>query len=621
MLEALLLQERVRASVWAEANLVFPRGTSPNAPGPLSFDRQPYLREIVDCALDPNVETVYFSGGAQIGKTAALISILGVFMGQQPGNGVWAMTSLDQVRDFSKKRLMEFIKANPCLARYLRHGDSAAFQPLNYQLTHMDVKFVGAGSPANLASTPAAWVIGDEAAKWPHVNKEEAPPIQLLMERTKAFPRRFHIFCSTPTTVENEFWQGFLSTDMRQYYVPCPICGGEFVFKFSKETVRWDKPENGITDIDLAEATARYICPHCQGEIYEDEKPRMLQLGHWKPSEELRVEYADGRITPSRTARGYHLDTMYSPFVSWGKYVRKFLECYQRLTFQTDLQNLRNSWGALPFVFTKVSVKKEHVNALCGAHARGEVPGNPYYISVGYDPGGDATHWVACALYDGGEMLVIDWGTILQARSETHLENQGTDENPRWVTVVDKPGVAPHFAGLEWKGVADEETGEARVFKPDVGFVDAGYMTGAVYDECRMLPGRLTPTKGSSTQVGTWYTRPAGPSWPDLTVVAYVDFHAKMSLYAESIARQHAPRLVLPRAEDCEREFLEGLEGQQLVEKGQRSEWKKVADDHYGDCVKLSRVGWWVLGKEFEQGDVLDAGEYPDADEEDGGEG
>lgn len=600
MLEPLLLRERERASVWAESHLVFPRGTSPNAPGPLSFERQPYLREILDCATDPTVETVYVCGGAQIGKTALLIAMLGVFMGQQPGNGVWAMTSLDQVRDFSKKRVMEFIRANPCLARYLRPGDVSAFQPLNYQLLHMDVKFVGTGSPANLASTPAAWVIGDEAAKWPHVNKEEAPPMQLLMERTKAFPRRFHVFCSTPTTVENEFWQGFLGTDMRQFFVPCPLCGGEFVFRFSKETVRWDRPESGVTDIDLAASTVRYVCPHCGGEIYEDSKADMLRRGCWRPSDELRMEYGDGRIEPSRSSRGYHLDTMYSPFVSWGAYVRKFLECYQRLTVATDLQNLRNSWGALPYEFTKVSVKEEHVSELCGEHARGEVPGDPYYVSVGYDPGGDATHWVACAVYDGGEMRVIDWGTILQARSETHLEDEGTVDEPRWRTVVDKPGVAPHFLSLRW--------GEREA---DVGFVDAGYMTGAIYDECAMVPGRLTPTKGVSTKVGTWYTRPAGASWPDLTVVSYVDYFAKMSLYAETIARRHSPRLILPRAEDCDRELLAGLKGQKLVERGRGMEWRKVPDDHYGDCIKLSRVGWWVLGRRFEEADVI-GGEYPE---------
>lgn len=603
MLEPLFLHERIAPSAWAEKNLVFPRGTSPNAPGPFSLTRTPYMREPLDTITDPTVETVFLSWGAQCGKTALMLAAFGYIMAQQPGNGVWAMTSLEQVRDFSKKRVQEMVKANPCLARYLRPGDSTAFQPLNYQLMHMDVKFVGAGSPANMASTPAAWVFGDEAAKWPHVDKREAPPMKLLMDRTKAFPRRFHLFASTPTTVENEFWQQFLSCDMRQFFIPCPYCGGLFVFKFARENVRWDKPESGVTDIDLAAATVRYICPHCGQDIYEDQKPEMMARGVWRTSDELRVEYADQRIAPSSTARAYQLDSMYSPFLSWGKYVREFLEATQRLTVATDLQNLRNSWGALPYEFTRVTVKEAHIHELCGDHARGEVPGTPYYISVGYDPGGDATHWVACAVYDGGEMRVIDWGTLLQARSETHLENYGTEEDPDWRTEIDKPGIAPHFAGLEWDGR-----------KPEIGFVDAGYMTGAIYDECMMLPGQLTPTKGMPTRVGTWNTRPAGPSWEGLSVVAYVDFFAKMSLYAESIARKHAPRLILPKAEDCDRDLLNGLKGQKLIEKGKGMEWRKVPDDHFGDCIKLSRVGWWVLGRRFEDADTIAAESPADAD-------
>lgn len=600
LLDGLLLRERVRASEWAEKNLIFPRGTSPNAPGPLSFDRQPYLREIVDCCLDPSVETVFFSGGAQIGKTAALIAILGVIMGQEPSNGVWAMTSLDQVRDFSKKRVMEFIKANECLARYVKPDDPGAFQPLNYQLAHMDVKFVGAGSPANMASTPAAWVIADEAAKYPWINKEEAPPIQLLMERTKAFPRRFHIFCSTPTTVENEFWQGFLSTDMRQYFVPCPFCGGEFVFKFSPETVKWDKPESGVSDLDLAEATTRYICPHCAAEIYDDMKVDMMRKGHWAPSQELRTEYSDDRVAPSSTARGYQLSTMYSPFVSWGKYTRKFLECLQKLTVQTDLQNLKNSWEALPYEFTKVHVKPEMVTQLCSDHRRGEVPGEPYYVCVAYDPGGDETHWVACAVYQGGDMRVIDWGTLLNFRSETHLDEDGR-------TVVDKPGIAPHFAGLRWGDHA-----------PVIGFVDAGYSTGQIYDECAMMPGVLTPTKGSPTRVGTWNTRPAGPSWPDMQVISYVDFYAKMELYAETIARGRGRKLMLPLEEEVTNDLLNGLRGQRLVDRNNRREWRKVPNDHFGDCIKLCQVGWWALGDRFE--DAASLVQASDVGEEGSGE-
>jgi hypothetical protein len=599
MLESLMLTEREAASSWCERHLVFPRDTSPNAPGPLSFERQPYLREILDCAGDPSVESVFVSGGAQIGKSALLIAMLGYFIAQQPANGIWAMTSLEQVRLFSRKRVMPFIKANGMLARYVKQNDPAAFQALNYELMHMNVRFVGTGSPANLASESCAWVIGDEAAKWPHNAKEEAPPLQLIQERTKGFPRRFHLFTSTPTNIENEFWQGFAGSEMRQYFMPCPYCEGEFAFTFTRETMRWDKPENGHIDIDLAAATVRYVCPHCGGEIWEEQKAELMAKGRWKPSEALQKEYGSETVQPSSKNRGYHIDSLYSPFVSWGKCVRAFLECYTKLTVALDLQNFRNSWCGLPYEHTKVTVKPEHITALCGAHRRGVVPGEPYYVSVGYDPGGNQTHWCACAVYEGGKMLVIDWGTILQYRTEYHLEPDGEGINAEWRPVVDKAGVAPHFSSLRWR----REDGEEVV--PYMGFVDAGYSTGDIYDECNMQPGVLMPTKGASEAAGTWYMRKAGDAWPGLPVLQYSDHNAKMSLYARTVAKGEAPQLVLPVEEECDMELLRGLSGQKLVRKGEKEVWRRVPEDHYGDCIKLQRIGWWVLGRRFEASAVL----------------
>lgn len=590
MFECLKLQDRQRASQWCESHLIFPRGTSPNQPGPVSFDRQPYLREIIDTVLDPTVENVYFAGGSQIGKSAALICMLGALIGLEPSDGIWAMKSLDQVRDFSRKRLMDYIRQNPSLSCHLK-PDSTAFSPLSYELDNMNVTFIGTGSPANMASRSVAWVIADEAAKYEWVNKEESTPIQLLQERTKAFPRRFHVFASTPTTTENEFWQGFIATDMREYFVPCPYCEKPFVLRFTPEMVKWDKPEDGITDIDMAESTTRVICPHCARDIYDDQKQSMMARGTWQPSEHLRKEYGDDRIAPSKKSRGYHISTMYSPYQTWGKYTRKFLECLQKLTVATDLQNLKNSWEALPYEFTKITVKNEQITALCGDYPRGICPiADPYYLSVGYDPGGDATHWVACAIGEGGAIYVIDWGTILQFRTESHLENRGTPENPDWQTVIDKPGIAPHFATLQF--------GE---HKPSIGFVDAGYMTEDIYNECLMQQGTLTPTKGSPAHFGTWYTRSCGPKWGSQHVLVYVDFFAKRALYEDRIARRRGPVLVLPRAEDVDHDLIKGLSGQKLVEKGNITEWRRVPDDHYGDALKIQLVGTWALLDRFEE--------------------
>lgn len=607
MLESLLLQERRPASQWVEENLLFPRGTSPNAPGPVSFELTPYLREIVDCASDPEIQDVYFVGGAQVAKTAALVSIFGYFVGQEPADGLWAMKSIDQVRDFSKKRLMDFIKENPPLARRLKVYDPTAFTPLSYELDGMNMRFVGTGSPAQMSSFPCAFVIADEAGKYEWENKEESTPLQLLTERTKAFPRRFHIFASTPTTTESEFWQGFLGTDMRQYFVPCPYCSGEFVLEFSPETVKWDKPENGITDIDLAESTTRYICPHCGRDIYNDQKAGMLAKGHWAPSAALRAEYGDDRLTPSRHARGYHLSSMYSPFVTWGQYTRKFLECLNQLTAATALQNLKNSWAGLPYEFTKVNIKADDVNKLCGDYARGTLPAGvePYYIAVGYDPGGDETHWVAVAIGTGGEQWVIDWGTILRYKTDTHPINTGTDAAPVWETAIDQPGAAVHFTSLHW--------GDLR---PDMAFMDAGYETKAIYDECLMVPDRrMVPTKGSDARFGTWFERECGPLWPNQLVLTYGDYNAKIELYQRTIDKGQAPLLHLPCKDDVTADLVHGLVGQKLVSKNGKTFWRRVPDDHYGDCIKICRVGWWAMASNYEDTPLVPAPE-PTAEEQ-----
>ncbi|MDO4818125.1 MAG: phage terminase large subunit family protein [Akkermansia sp.] len=599
MFESLLLAERPRASRWAEENLVFPRGTSPNAPGRLSFDRTPYLREILDNYLDENVETVVVCGASQCGKSALLISGFGVLLDQMPNNGIWSMTSDAQMRRFSRNRLMPFIKANPCLRRHIKDA-TGTMQPLSYELDNMDVKLTGVGSPAQLASETCAWVVADEAAKYPWLRKEEAPPLELLRERTKGFPRRFHIFTSTPTTIENDFWQEFLSGDMRQYFVPCPYCSKMITFEFNARQMIWEKPDEGFSNIDLAERSARFVCPECGGEIWDEMKGEMMQKGEWRPSEKLRLEYGAERVEPSRKVRSYQINSMYSPFVTFGQIVRTYLESLQKTNVATALQNFHNSWLALPYEFTKVTVKKKHISALCGTHHRKELPEDFYYLSVGYDPGGDATHWVAVALCPGGDIWVVDWGTILAFRSQTHAENVGTETSAVWQTVVDKEGIAPHFSGLRYAG----KDGEMK--RVSIGYVDAGYSTADVYAECMMVPQRLQPTKGSPAKTGDFWMRPAGPTWPGLNVITYVDYQLKMSLYSETIARGRRPRLILPRAEDCEEELFQGLSGQKLVQKANGLEWRKVANDHYGDCIKLAgRLSWWVLHGMFEDRDEL----------------
>lgn len=63
----------------------------------------------------------------------------------------------------------------------------------------------------------------------------------------------------------------------------------------------------------------------------------------------------------------------------------------------------------------------------------------------------------------------------------------------------------------------------------DIAYVDSGYMTSVVYDECRRgLSGLINPTKGSGA-TGTYARNTVKTN--DLDLYVYSDFSLKIELY------------------------------------------------------------------------------------------
>ena len=76
-----------KPSEWTEENRIM--GTSTTAfPGRFSYERTPYLREIVDClSLDSETRVIAIMKGVQIGLSTGLVeSGLAWIISQQPGN-------------------------------------------------------------------------------------------------------------------------------------------------------------------------------------------------------------------------------------------------------------------------------------------------------------------------------------------------------------------------------------------------------------------------------------------------------------------------------------------------------------------------------------------------------
>lgn len=556
MLEDLLFVPRGSVVSWVEHNLRLPKETSPNLPGAVSLSRQPYMREPLEAVRDSRIEHLYLCWAAQTGKTTLCLLALAWLIEHDPLPVLWALPSDNLAKPFSLNRMQPFLQGNDCLKRHIQR-DPSTFTAMEMRLDNMPLYMTGVTSPARLSSRPVAYAVMDEEAKFEHVDKREAHPTALIEERTKAFPRHLLIHASTPNIEDSVYWQGYQTTDCREYYMPCVHCGGWIRFEFSRETLVW----HGESE-DEIEHSAHYVCPLCGGRIRNEDKPEMMAHGEWRVSNE----------DAHSSRRGYHLSSLYSPFVSFGQFAKKYVECSRALLAQMELQNFRNSWEALPYAKYQVKVRDEAVESLrSNEYRRGSLPPGvePLYLVAGYDPGETATHWVVSAVCDGGEIYVIDWGTMLGIRSG-----------------MGRFGVGEHFESLAYEG-----------WVPAVGLIDSGWETESVYTECETRRGRLFPTKGSQAGFGTW-NRTEIKSHRGLELYTYQDRAAKVELYAERIAHGRGAKLYLPA--DSTDDLIRGLSGQVLEARAVgQSQWKRVAGDHYGDCVKLCMISWWVLKGSF----------------------
>lgn len=548
-LDALKFRSRPSVWEWAQSTLRMPLKVSPAHPGALSFAGQEYLREPLEALRDDGVSSIVLAFGAQVAKTTFCLTAFAYMRAHEPEPGLWCLPSKDIAKAFVKERFLPFVEANGWLIEGLPRENIGNF---GIQFEDANLSFVGVNSPGELSSRPVGWVVMDEAAKYEHKNKTEAAPDKLVEARTRTFVRKKIIQCSTPSTAEHPFWQTYLQTSQKHYFVPCPHCGARFELKFSERNLVWDQPENGDkVDLDTVRRTAHYICPECGGEIWECDKAAMMAGGEWRVTNE----------TADSQKLGYHLNALYSRWMTWGDIAVAFVEAARR----NDFQDFVNSTLAEPFTKYAVRVREEAVDKLKDPeYGRGSVPHGVRYLCVAYDCHQDLQYWTVCGIGAGGEQWVLDWGTLL--------------------TIEEIPG---HAAGLMYE---DKMV--------TLGFVDSGYNTMKVYDACAASGGMLWPTKGSEARTGTW-TESGLPEYGGLKLYIYADHQQKNQLYADRIARGGKPALHLPR--DADEALLRGLAGQELRRKdGARwATWKRVAGDHYGDCVKLCALTYQIAGKMF----------------------
>ncbi len=320
---------------WADQRRILTRTTSAE-PGPWRTDRTPYARFPMECFSKPNIRMIVLKFATQSSKSEIQLNMLGYVLDITGGAVLHVLPTTDVLEKFSRTRIKPMINACPHL-REKKHPSPDLFQTREMHFSDAIWYGATANSAADLKSTPIEVAFLDEVGVFPQFSGKDADPIKLVGERQKTFMfTRKMVLVSSPTVEDGPISRYHKDCDLHyQFFVPCPHCGGKQLLTF--EQIKWPKlgdTTEQSTRLKIKRA-ATYECAHCQKAIDDNHKPAMLRAGRWEAQENTPFEDVE--------SVGFHLNSLYSPFLTWGDIAYEFLDSKDDIG---RLQNFRNGWLA-----------------------------------------------------------------------------------------------------------------------------------------------------------------------------------------------------------------------------------------------------------------------------------
>ena len=537
---------------WCEDELVLGERQTQN-PGQFTTKLTPYMRGPLEAFGDMATSDIVMVWGTQTAKTTTIQAGVCWRIHNRPSPTVWVMPNENLARSFSETRWQPMVDDSATMSAH-KPSDRHRYKALEQHFDRMTLTFVGSNSPANLASRPAGLLLLDELDKFASETDRETSAMFLAENRTKSFVFPLRVKTSTPTTPDGPIWQEYQKGSMEKYMLACPHCSERIELLW--EQVKWDGKDNaGKWNMAQVEDSAHYICQRCQGKLNDGQKMEMLPLGEWVAT----------NPAAQRGFRSFHLNSLYAPWRSctFGALAVKFLRDKETLN---GLQDFTNSTMAMPWEQVETNIGESTILNLRGDYLRGTCPVEPTFVVTGADVGQDASHWATVAFNDEGASFVLDYGTVL--------------------AVEDIMGVTAR----------EYRTPLGDTVAPVCGLVDSGFATFRVYAACQQSGGFWHAAKGSSATFGSKISRTALDNFPGVVLYNFTDHAIKTELFIDRMKRGRPP-IAIPK--DSGDDFIRGLSGQMLVPRktasGSEFAWKKVAQDHYSDAVKLCHIAWHVL--------------------------
>lgn len=296
---------KLSVSQWADENRYLSSEASAES-GKWKTSRAEYQRGIMDAFSDPLIHTVVWMSSAQVGKTECLNNIVGYFIDQDPSPILLLQPTLEMGQAWSKDRLAPMLRDSPALKNKVEDSRSrdSGNTILHKSFSGGHITIAGANSPASLASRPIRVLLMDEVDRYNASAGAEGDPVNLASKRTTTFWNKKRMLTSTPTIKGvSRIERAYDESDMRRYFVPCHSCGHEQHLIFGN--VKWEKDNP---------STALYHCEHCGIGWNDLQRWNAIKKGHWIAEKE------------TKGIAGFHLNEIYSPWVSLSDMVTNFLE-------------------------------------------------------------------------------------------------------------------------------------------------------------------------------------------------------------------------------------------------------------------------------------------------------
>ncbi len=290
----------VKPADWYEEHMYMPEGSA--FPGFFNYNKTPYWREPVN-RFDKNdpAKTVTIMGGAQAGKTAAVIMpLIAYSMKNNPGHILY-LTGHDELIKAAMDNV-DFMLTNTGLhtivgTQVIRKKNNKSGDTDTVKTFPAGWLRVGTVTNDNLLRQyDCMIVIADDFSAAKTTGKATGSKKVLIEQRQAMFKnKRKTLYVSSPQIKGNDnIEHAYLLGDQRQWNIPCPCCHRHIVLEWVTPVIGSDglpdaKDKAGIyyevNEVNqVIPSTVGYICQRCGGFFNETNKYEWNMNGLWVPS-------------------------------------------------------------------------------------------------------------------------------------------------------------------------------------------------------------------------------------------------------------------------------------------------------------------------------------------------